>query len=282
MAPSVTEDYLAMFLNLKIEDPNTVLASFFLTLARILPIMAIVPFFGGSKLLPRPVKIMFAISIVAIIFPQTLMTIHEKIGFNALFIGFLLKELFIGFILAFLASIPFYIAEGSGSLIDHIRGSSALQVTDPVTQTQTGPMGNLYNYILIASFFFIGGPIYFINGITKSFELIPINKFFSPLFFTLKLPFWQMIVGLLDHVISLSLQLGAPSIVGILMTEMFLGIANRLAPQVQIVFLGISLKSWIGLGLLAAAWYFILQQLGKESLIWIKTIDTTMEQTIRL
>jgi len=62
------------------------------------------------------------------------------------------------------------------------------------------------------------------------------------------------------------------------MAEMFLGIANRLAPQVQIVFLGISLKSWIGLALLAAAWYLIMTQLGKETLDWLKNIDLTIQQ----
>ena len=62
------------------------------------------------------------------------------------------------------------------------------------------------------------------------------------------------------------------------MAEMFLGIANRLAPQVQIVFLGISLKSWIGLGMLALAWYYIIQQFSKESEIWLNTIENAIKQ----
>ena len=76
----------------------------------------------------------------------------------------------------------------------------------------------------------------------------------------------------------MSIQLGAPSIIGILMAEMFLGIANRLAPQVQIVFLGISLKSWVGLAILAVAWVFIINQLGKESLSWVKSITQVIKQ----
>lgn len=82
-----------------------------------------------------------------------------------------------------------------------------------------------------------------------------------------------MFISLFNHVMSMAIQLAAPSIVGILMAEMFLGIANRLAPQVQIVFLGIPLKSWLGIFCLSVAWYFIIQQLGKESLNWIKMID---------
>jgi type III secretory pathway component EscT len=191
----------------------------------------------------------------------------------------MLKELLIGFILAFLVSIPFSIAHSSGNLIDTTRGTASLQVTDPTTRTTTGPVGILYNYMLIAIFFCIGGPIIFMDGLAKSFLLIPVDHFLNPIFFSsYHLPFWQLIIGLLDHVLKMALQLGAPSIIGVLMAEMFLGIANRLAPQVQIVFLGISLKSWVGLGLLGAAWFFVLKQLGTESILWLQVLDNTVKQ----
>ena len=57
------------------------------------------------------------------------------------------------------------------------------------------------------------------------------------------------------------------------MTEMFLGIANRLAPQVQIAFLGMSLKSLVGLFVLWAGWFFILKQTSNETLNWFDLIN---------
>ena len=197
---------------------------------------------------------------------------------NFLFIGYALKELLFGFILGFLVTIPFYIAQSSGSLIDHIRGSSSLQINDPTTQTQTGPVGILYNYVLIVVFFAVGGPFFFLDALARSFELIPINNVLNPHFFMPDNSFWKMITTLLTHIMALAIQLGAPSIIGILMTEMFLGIANRLAPQVQIVFLGISLKSFVGLALLATAWFFIIKQLGKESMTWLKVVYKIIQQ----
>ena len=65
---------------------------------------------------------------------------------------------------------------------------------------------------------------------------------------------------------TLCIQLAAPSLIGILLTDMFLGIANRMAPQVQIVFLGIPLKSWVGLAILAAAWSLILSVMSKHAM----------------
>ena len=59
---------------------------------------------------------------------------------------------------------------------------------------------------------------------------------------------------------------------------LFLGIANRLAPQVQIVFLGISLKSWVGIALLTAAWGLIIQVMGKETMNWFKNMNQFVQQ----
>lgn len=273
---ALTENYLSLVLGLQNITPEGALSTIFLTLARILPIVAIVPFFGARSL-PTTIKMLFSLSLCAILFPQNLLLLQKEILFSSAFIFLLFKELFIGFILAFIASIPFFVAQSSGNLIDHIRGSSALQVTDPTTNVQTGPVGVLYNYTLIAVFFIVGGPLLFLDAVSNSYQLIPVDQYINPAFFNLKVPLWQTILHLLNHILNLSIQLGAPSIIGILMGEMFLGIANRLAPQVQIVFLGFSLKSWVGLALLAAAWYFIMGQLGKESLTWVKTINKLLQ-----
>ena len=274
-----TDSYLNLLLSNPHITPITILTSFFLILSRLLPIMIIAPFFG-AKVVPQTIRIMFSISICAIFLPQVILSLKTDIPFNFAYMGLALKELTIGFIIGFLATIPFYIAQSSGSLIDHIRGSASLQVTDPTTSSKTGPIGILYNYVLITVFFAVGGAFIFIDVIHQSFEIIPINHLISPAFFSVKVPFWQLSLSLVNYVLSFAIQLGAPSFIGVLMAEMFLGIANRLAPQVQIVFLGISLKSWVGLGLLAAAWYFIMIQLGKESLSWLKIVRDTVQQTI--
>jgi type III secretion protein T len=77
---------------------------------------------------------------------------------------------------------------------------------------------------------------------------------------------------------NVCIQLSAPAIIGILLTDMFLGIANRLAPQVQIVFLGISLKSWVGIALMTAAWALIIKVMGQEAISWMKLLNSFIQQ----
>jgi type III secretion protein T len=274
---TATDDYLSLLLSLPNLQPTTVLSLFFLTLARLLPIMVLAPFLG-AKNVPMTIRMMFSVALVAIFLPQNLLKASQEIPFGMLYIGFLVKELLIGTILGFLATVPFFIAQMAGSLIDHQRGASSLQVTDPTTQSQTGPIGILYNYVLIAVFFSLNGPFLFFDGIASSYELIPADKLISPTLFSMQTPFWKQIFQLGEYTFNLATQISAPAVIGVLLTDSFLGIANRLAPQVQIVFLGMSLKSWIGIALMTASWGIVIQFMGKEAIGWIKTLNQLIHQ----
>lgn len=267
-----TDNYLSFLLSIQNIEPMTLLSVFFLTLGRIVPLVAIAPFLG-AKNVPATVRMMFAVALCAIFLPFNLLLIHSDIPYDMVFIAYLTKELLIGSVLGILSSVPFFIAQMAGTLIDHSRGSSALQVTDPTTQSQTGPIGVLYNYVLIAVFFSLGGPFLFFNAVADSYSLVPVDQMINVSFFNAHLPFWKMVFTLLQKMMNLSIQLAAPALIGILLTDLFLGIANRLAPQVQIVFLGISLKSWVGIALMTAAWGLTIKVLGKESIAWVKTIQ---------
>jgi type III secretion protein SpaR/YscT/HrcT len=274
---SATDDFVSFLLSIQNVHPITVLSVFFLTLARILPIVAIAPFLG-SKNLPVMVRVMFSVALCVLFLPQNLLSIHGDIPYDMIFVGYMLKEIMIGFVLGFIAAAPFFIAQSTGTLIDHSRGASAMQITDPTTQSQTSSIGILYNYILIAVFFGLGGPILFFNALAHSYQMIPVDGLIGSAFFHASVPFWKQMFGLLKHIMNLAIQLSAPALIGMLLTDLFLGIANRMAPQVQVVFLGIPLKSWVGIALVAAAWTLIIIVMGKESTQWIKTINQYINQ----
>lgn len=267
-----TTDYLSFVLSLPGKSPTSVLSIFLLVLMRIAPIVSISPFLGAK--LPNGPKIGLAISLAAILFPHVLVSASEvPSSLSPLFIAYCFKEFFIGYSLGLFMGIPFYIAQSSGILIDFLRGSSSLQVNDPFMQSQSSSIGQLYNYIFIVLFYEIGGPFLFLEGVLTSYTILPATQFLAPSFFHSHQPYWQFAFMLLSKFLALAIQLAAPCIVAILMAEMFLGIANRLAPQVQIAFLGMSLKSLVGLILLWISWYFILQQLHKQSLHWIESLN---------
>ena len=277
---SATESYLSLLLALPQLEPITVLAVFFLTIARLLPILALAPFLGAQNI-PGTIRMMFGIALTAIFLPQNLLHVHQEIPLAMPFIGYCLKELLVGTCLGFLASAPFYTAQMAGSLLDFQRGASSLQVTDPTTRSQTGSFGILFNYVLIAVFFALNGPFFFLDGLATSYELIPVDGVLNGQFFLRNTTLWALIFKMGGKMFDLCIQLTAPGLIGILLTDLFLGIANRMAPQVQIVFLGMPLKSWVGIAMVAGAWALIMQVMGKEAMNWFKMINQVVQQVGR-
>lgn len=271
------ESYVDIFLKSALAGGNALgpLSLFFLFLARILPIISLSPFFG-SRVLPHPVKVMFGITLFVIFLPQLLTVTTKPIGFDWMLGILMIKELFVGLILGFMISVPFTIVQNAGIIIDHQRGGASLMVNDPTIQNQSSPLGTLFNYVLIFLFFYIDGPFLFLNGLITSYEVIPPDLMINPHFFDKTSAFWEMLLKLFNVVMVVSIQLAAPGLLSILMTDVFLGIANRLAPQVQITFLGMPLKSLLALTVICVGWRLFSEELIRQCYKWLEAVKSVL------
>lgn len=270
--------YLYTFLNsaLAHREPEAALTMFFLFLGRMLPIIGLSPFFG-SKVLPHPVKVTFAICLFAIFLPKLLIVTTSPITLNLLAVFLLMKEIFIGFVIGFVISIPFMIVQNAGLIIDHQRGGASLMVNDPTIQNQSSPFGLLFNQVLIYLFYVLDAPFLVIDLIGISYDVIPPDHFLNPGFFNKDTEFWKLQMAILNRVMVVGIQLATPALLIMLMTDLFLGIANRLAPQVQITFLGMALKSLLGMGIVCIGWYLFVDEISKSVLYWIHEIGQMIE-----
>jgi len=265
-------DYVDIFMKSPIAEKGSllsVLALIVLTSFRIMPIIGLAPFFG-ARILPHPVKVVFSLILVCAVMPKILLTVTEPVGFNfnLILLGF--KELFIGLIMGFFLGLPFLIVTSAGVFIDHQRGAASLMVNDPTIQNQSSPIGTVYNLMLIVLFFVADGPFFVIDSILDSFQIVPPDKFLNPLFFAPQTYMQDKIVKCLQVFAVMALQLSAPSLIALLMTDTFLGVINRLAPQVQIYFLGIGLKSWLACLMVCIGWYYFNDQMRKEIVVWLR------------
>lgn len=273
--------YLYLFLNsaFNVEQPLAVLTLLFLFMARMLPIISLSPFFG-ARVLPHPVKVTFALSMFVIFLPQLLTVTTAPPGFSLYTVVLIGKELFIGLILGMIISMPFSIAQNVGIIIDHQRGGASLMVNDPTIQNQSSPLGTLFNMVLIFLFFIMEGPFIFLNAIISSYEIIPPDQLINPQFFARSSNFWDLLVKLFNKVMILSMQLCAPALLAILMTDVFLGIANRLAPQVQITFLGMPLKSLLALVVVCFGWKLFSEEMVKQTYGWLNTVSSVINMFV--
>jgi type III secretion protein SpaR/YscT/HrcT len=275
----MTGDYVSLYLNTAFAQDDLIpfLSLMFLFMGRLLPIITLVPFFGG-KVLPRPVKVAFAISLFAILLPQLMFVTKTPLGFNLQLVLFLAKEVFVGLLLGFFLSIPFIIVQNTGILIDHQRGGASLMVNDPTIQNQSSPLGTLFNLILIYLFFMIDGPFVVIDILSQSYQILPPDKMFNAALFDESSQMMSKIVAVLGNVMILSTQLAAPALIMILMTDFFLGIANRLAPQVQITFLGMPLKSLLALVIIFFGWKLFNEEIINQGYKSLQSLYQLIKQ----
>jgi type III secretion protein T len=272
-------DYVSLYMYAIADQTNLLsfFSLFFLFLGRMMPIIVMVPFFGG-KIMPRPAKIAFAISIFTIFLPQLMTSTTTPLTLNLQLMLYLMKEVFLGLMLGFFLSIPFMIVQNAGILIDHQRGGASLMVNDPTVQNQSSPLGTLFNLVLIYLFFSFEGPFLVLEMISESYGIIPPDKMISPLSLETTSPLVQYAGKILGRVMILSTQLAAPALIMILMTDFFLGIANRLAPQVQITFLGMPLKSLLALVVVFVGWHLFIDEIVKQTYSALDYIIVLMQQ----
>jgi type III secretory pathway component EscT len=263
-------DYLQLFVKSSAgRGPLFIFSLCFLILGRIAPIIGLSPFFG-ARILPAPVKLAMAITFTAMILPKLLFVVTVPLTFDLELFLLMLREVFIGSIFGFFLGLPFLIVSSSGVFIDHQRGAASLMTNDPTIQNQSSPIGTLYNMVLIVVFWMVDGPFFVISAVFTSYDLLPPDQWIFPSFLLSNSLFHERLMHVLYIFASLSLQLCMPAFLAMLMTDMFLGIINRLAPQVQITFLGMGLKSWFAILMVCLGFFPFVSQLKRQVASWLR------------
>lgn len=267
-------DYVQLFLRSSHPEASTfsILALCFLAAGRIAPIIVLTPFFG-SRILPNPVKMVITILFICMMLPKLITSMHEPLVFNLDLMILMGRELLIGTIFGFFLGLPFLVVSATGVYIDHQRGAASLMVNDPTIQNQSSPIGTLYNLMLICLFWSINGPFRVLDILSQSYDLLPADTFQTPVFLHERGFVHQTLLHIPYSFASMSLQLAVPSLLVILMTDTFLGIINRLAPQVQISFLGMGLKSWLTLLIVCLGLSPFFDYMTKLLLDWLEEFE---------
>lgn len=243
---------------------------FGIMLSRIVPIVYL-SFFLGARLLPMPVKVFISLALFAFMIPNMLIQ-AQNLSFGTNFITYVFKELFIGLVIGVMISVPNYVVMLAGMVIDHQRGASSLMISNLITSVQDSPLGMLFNYLLTYFYWYNDVPFTYFEVIAQSYIVLPIDTFLPVHVFSFDSSLFIQLRSVFAQIFALGIQLAAPSLVIIVMIDMFLGITNRLAPQVMISFLAQGLKAMLGLTVLYLGWYYIMTVFSQETMHWAQFV----------
>lgn len=213
-----------------------------LLLCRILPVVILSPVLGGSAV-PNEAKIGLGVLLSAVLFPA----VADRIGnipTQALpFIALLLKELFIGLTLAFVSAVVFEAAHVAGNIIDTMSGASMAQVMVPQIQQQVTLYSSLKVQLAIVLFLTLDGHHVIIQALADSFLTVPPDQY--PAFSGGVWTFFELILRTFGDMMVIGIALAAPAFLATFLTDLSLGLMNRVAPQVQVFFISMSIKPMV-------------------------------------
>ncbi len=167
------------------------------------------------------------------------------------------KEAFIGFFIGFFASVPFWIAENVGNFIDNQRGATMGEVYSPLSGAQVSTTGIFFTQVVSTLFFISGAVLVFLGAIYSSYLVWPV--FGEGIVFTSDAP--VRILGSLDDMLRVTVVISAPVIIVMFLATLGLGLVNRTAPQLNVFFLSMPVKSALGIAMLIVYIPFILDML---------------------
>ena len=228
-------------------NPQLFLVLVGLAFARMLSFLLVVPFFGGAAV-PARVKVATATAFVIILYPSLEAGLPKDapLGFGPVgFIALLAKEALVGFTLGFVASLVFEAVQVSGRIIDFQRGSTISELFAPQLQARVSELGQFKLQFAIVLFLSIGAHHFFIDALLRSFEFVPATAF--PRFQAGWGPSARAVAVMTGGVLSVGIQLAAPAMIALLLTDLFFGIINRVAPQVNVFFISLPVKMFVGL-----------------------------------
>ncbi|MBP9693335.1 MAG: type III secretion system export apparatus subunit SctT [Alphaproteobacteria bacterium] len=209
-----------------------------LVIPRMLGIFLLIPFLSPPvlpSLIRNGIVIGFSLIVVPIVMEEG--KSHSYSDYLTwIIIG---KEFFLGIVVGYLIAIFFYAVQSAGFFIDNQRGASIASTVDPLLGQQTSPIGIFFSQIVVVYFFTSGLFLIFLGALYRSYILWPVFSFFPEMSMQKTLFFMQQT----DYLFYLALMFAGPAIIAMFLAELGLALISRFAPQLNVFFLAMPVKS---------------------------------------
>jgi len=212
---------------------------FFLALTRVLAIVVQIPVFG-SEIVPNQMKVGLGVILTIIIIPWNPLPADAAYVPWLAFVGLVLRELIIGLLAGFAAALTFGAFQITGKLIDMSSGFGAGQVFNPAMSEVGGTLDQFFILVVTLYFLLTNGHHVFLLGLRDTFTLLPINQPLPELN-----P--EALLKISSGLITSGVQMALPVVGALFMTDLTLGLLAKVAPQINVFFLGLPIKVWVGI-----------------------------------
>jgi type III secretion protein T len=226
-----------------------------LGLPRLSVFLAFTPFLGGSSILSGQMKAPVIGALYFFVHPILLEQLPENAAIfqsGALTLtALILKESFLGFLIAWLSGLIFWAAQSAGFIMDNQRGASQASVSDLLSEEETSPLGAFLFQSLVYLFFASGAFLAFLTLLFQTYLLWPVDHWLirpdNP-----QLPLFA--AGMTAWLAGKMILIASAVLIAALLVDFALGLINRFASQLNVYILAMPIKSGLAM-LIVLAFY---------------------------
>jgi len=216
-------------------------------------ILFFAPVFSNTHI-PLRVRIAIALVMAFILYP-TLEKPSQPLPEKALPFAFVvLKEIAVGAVIGFAASIMFAAFSMAGYLLSNQMGLHMAVIADPssLTGEEQTTLSVFYNMIAILIFLLINGHHWFISAIVQSFQAVPMGGF------NYTAATFAKILTIFRTLFIIGIKISAPSFVVLMLSVVALGLMAKVAQEINIFVIAFPIKILIGFGVIIVSFTFIV------------------------
>ncbi|WP_137938843.1 type III secretion system export apparatus subunit SctT [Chitinivorax sp. B] len=186
------------------------------------------------------------------------------------------KEVALGAMLGILLAMPFWLFQSIGVYIDNQRGANAMQISNPSVGADASALGGLLNQALVVLAMDTGAFLAMLAFIDQSYLAWPAWQGL-PAFSDRHIDIW---VEAFNDMLVATLLYVAPPMILMMLIDLGFALLGLVAPQLQIYFAAMPIKSLAAL-LVLAVYLASLWEFGGQSIAQTLTLSDTLWRGVR-
>lgn len=219
--------------------------AFLLVFCRISAFVVAAPLFS-SRNVPAPFKVGMAFFISIMVFLSV--GFDTRVVADSTYVLAILREILAGLLIGYVAYLFFTVMQVAGAFMDLVIGFGIANIVDPVTGVNAPMLGNFKYMVTLLVFLALNGHHYLLAAIMDSYHWLPLDNGLFGSFANGSIA--DFLARTFADTFMLALQISAPIVVALILTDFGLGFLARSAPQFNVFVVGIPIKILTGLVLL--------------------------------
>jgi len=179
------------------------------------------------------------------------------------------KEAFVGIAIGIFFGVYLWAFEAAGVLIDTQVGSSMAMIFDPLSGHEVTLFGEFFSLWINYLFLSVGGLLLLVAAVLNSYIAFPLGMPVTDL----NAASMSLFESEFGRFVKFTLIVSSPFIVVIFAIDMAMGLVNRYAQQLNVLFLSMSLKALAALLMLMVMLPFLIDVLTNEVAVHSGAVD---------